>query len=102
MMHTENSITLIMYDITSAKLRRRVDKVLKDYGFRLQFSVFLCRLDKDGVDACCKKLTKAINSNLAHKSETDSIFILQRVNMERLNCILGNDGILKQSVYKIY
>ncbi len=36
----------IVYDISSDKERRMVDKVLKDFGFRVQKSVFECRLNK--------------------------------------------------------
>jgi len=36
----------IVYDITDDLERARVDKVLKGFGFRVQKSVFECRLDK--------------------------------------------------------
>ena len=38
----------VVYDITSDAERRRVDRVLKGYGFRVQKSVFECRLDRKG------------------------------------------------------
>ncbi len=36
----------VVYDITANGERRRVEKVLKDFGFRIQKSVFECRMDR--------------------------------------------------------
>jgi CRISPR-associated protein Cas2 len=36
----------VVYDITSDAERRRVDRVLKGFGFRVQKSVFECRMDR--------------------------------------------------------
>lgn len=36
----------VVYDISSDLERGRVDRILKDYGFRVQKSVFECRLKK--------------------------------------------------------
>lgn len=36
---------VVVYDITSDAERARVDKVLKNYGFRIQKSVFECKLN---------------------------------------------------------
>jgi len=36
----------VVYDITDDLERAKVSKVLKDYGFRVQKSVFECRLTK--------------------------------------------------------
>lgn len=38
----------VVYDISSDVERRKVDKLLKDFGFRIQKSVFECRLDRKG------------------------------------------------------
>jgi CRISPR-associated endonuclease Cas2 len=70
MSRTVNSITLVCYDITSDKLRRKIVKCMKDFGMRLQYSVFLYRLDPNGVSRCCEKLSKLLskyppNTNLA-------------------------------------
>jgi CRISPR-associated protein Cas2 len=35
---------LVAYDICDAKRLRRVGQTCKDFGFRRQYSVFLCRL----------------------------------------------------------
>jgi len=48
----------VVYDITSDKERGRVDKVLKGFGFRVQKSVFECRLSKKGKEELIEKLSK--------------------------------------------
>jgi CRISPR-associated protein Cas2 len=44
---------LVTYDIMNSKRRRKISKLLEDYGARQQLSVFECILDK-------KKLTDLI------------------------------------------
>jgi CRISPR-associated protein Cas2 len=36
----------IVYDISSNRERTKIEKILKNYGFRIQKSVFECRMDK--------------------------------------------------------
>ena len=40
-------LTVVAYDITKPKRLARVAKVCEDYGVRVQYSVFECRLDED-------------------------------------------------------
>lgn len=46
----------VVYDITSNAERLRVSKLLKGFGFRVQKSVFECRLDKRGKAELVRKL----------------------------------------------
>ncbi|MEW6089176.1 MAG: CRISPR-associated endonuclease Cas2 [bacterium] len=48
----------VVYDITSDNERARVDKTLKSFGFRIQKSVFECRLNKKGRNELIEKLKK--------------------------------------------
>jgi CRISPR-associated protein Cas2 len=48
----------VVYDITSDKERARVDKTLKNFGFRIQKSVFECRLTKKSREELIGKLIK--------------------------------------------
>ncbi|MCM8804085.1 MAG: CRISPR-associated endonuclease Cas2 [Candidatus Omnitrophica bacterium] len=48
----------VVYDISSDKERAKVDKLLQGYGFRIQKSVFECRLTKKGRDELIEKLIK--------------------------------------------
>lgn len=38
----------VVYDISSDKERAKVDRILKGFGFRIQKSVFECRLSRKG------------------------------------------------------
>ena len=40
-------LTLVAYDITDDKRLRRVAQLCEDYGVRVQYSLFECRLDED-------------------------------------------------------
>jgi len=46
----------VVYDISCDKERVRVDKTLKSFGFRVQKSVFECKLDKKGKEQLKEKL----------------------------------------------
>jgi CRISPR-associated protein Cas2 len=48
----------VVYDIGSDKERGRIDKVLKGFGFRIQKSVFECRMSKKGKEELITKLTE--------------------------------------------
>ena len=37
---------MVLYDISSNKERRRIRKLLKGYGFKIQKSVFECKLNR--------------------------------------------------------
>jgi len=41
---SEGALFAICYDVSDDRERRRVDRVLSGYGFRVQRSVFECRL----------------------------------------------------------
>jgi CRISPR-associated protein Cas2 len=36
----------VVYDISADRERKKIEKILKNYGFRIQKSVFECRMDK--------------------------------------------------------
>jgi len=48
----------VVYDITSDTERTRVSKALKGFGFRVQKSVFECRLNRRGKEELIEKLKK--------------------------------------------
>jgi CRISPR-associated protein Cas2 len=47
---------VVAYDITDDKERDKVEKILKNYGFRIQKSVFECRLTKSGLNRLTEEL----------------------------------------------
>ena len=60
---------IIAYDIVKTKKRNKVAELLKDYGIRVQKSVFECRLDDAALNKLFQKLSDAIDK------KTDSILI---------------------------
>jgi len=53
-------LTLIAYDITDPKRLNKVAKVCEDWGVRVQYSVFECRLEADAFDQFWKELSDLI------------------------------------------
>src|SRR2546427_10846029 len=53
-------LTVVAYDITDHKRLARVAKVCEDYGVRVQYSVFECRLDDDELTDFWLKLLEEI------------------------------------------
>jgi CRISPR-associated protein Cas2 len=56
-----NQLIIVSYDITDDQKRARVAKILKDYGSRVQYSVFECRISEKQLDDLKNRLTKAID-----------------------------------------
>jgi len=84
-------MTIVFYDIASNKLRNKIDKCMKGFGTRIQFSVFLCRLDAEGVAHCRFKLEELLERFACEKEPNDSIILLEQLNPNKLNCILGEN-----------
>lgn len=61
--------TIISYDIRNDKRRRRVVKVLKGVGFRVQYSVFEAHLSIQKIQDLTRRLIKVIDT------EEDSVRI---------------------------
>ena len=51
----------VAYDITDDKRRNRVAKILKDFGIRIQYSVFECDTDRRALLRLQSRLEKVID-----------------------------------------
>ncbi len=71
----------VVYDISSDAERARVDKTLKNFGFRVQKSVFECRLNKRGKNDLIEKL-----EGLNIKTGFIKVY---RLEYSTKNCIIG-------------
>lgn len=60
---------VIAYDCTDDKRRHRVFRILHDYGYRVQYSVFEAMLDEELLSEMIQRLKKVIDS------ENDSVRI---------------------------
>lgn len=47
---------VVSYDIASDRLRTKVSKVLEEYGIRVQYSVFECRVEERRIRALYSRL----------------------------------------------
>ena len=56
-------LTVVGYDITDPKRLARVAKVCEDYGVRVQYSIFECRLDEDEFTDFWLKLLEEIDED---------------------------------------
>ena len=54
-------LSLIAYDITDQKRLHKVAKVCEDWGVRVQYSVFECRLEADAFDRFWSELREEID-----------------------------------------
>ncbi|HEY6323091.1 MAG TPA: CRISPR-associated endonuclease Cas2 [Thermoanaerobaculia bacterium] len=54
-------LTVVSYDIREDRRRARVAKVLLDFGARVQFSVFECRLEAAQVERLARRLGAVID-----------------------------------------
>lgn len=64
-----NTFILVSYDIPDDKRRNMVCKTLKDYGERVQYSVFECLVNKEVARKMIERLLRII------KKEEDSLRI---------------------------
>ena len=56
-------LTIVAYDITDPRRLARVAKVCEDYGVRVQYSIFECRLDEDEFTDFWLKLLEEIDDD---------------------------------------
>ena len=92
---------IVVYDITTPKFRRIIEKTLKNYGKRVQYSVFEFSLDKKIYGKMLKELKEIYNDyNLSIvkrsvKQKKKSI-IIYKMNLNILEskiCLDKNDVI---------
>lgn len=85
---------VIAYDIVSDRRRNRLVKTLKDYGQRVNYSVFECELKKESLPKLKKEVARIINKQedsvlyykLCHacKGKRDSIGIKRLEELEHI------------------
>ena len=71
-----SKILLVSYDITNNKLRRKVEKILCNYGLRLQYSVFRCSLSPDKAEEMRAVLADILIAYDTLVEKTDSLVII--------------------------
>lgn len=56
-------LTLLAYDIADAKRLHQVAKICENYGIRVQYSLFECRLEENEFNSFWHKLLEEIDEN---------------------------------------
>lgn len=56
-----NRLTVISYDIVNDQKRAKAANILKDFGVRVQYSVFECKINEKQLAELKNLLTKAID-----------------------------------------
>ena len=88
---------LVSYDIPNDKRRTKLAKTIKDFGDRVQYSVFECLLDKSLLD----KMTGRIDKIIVEKEDSVRIYCLC-ANCEREIRVMGKGEVSKiEDVYII-
>ncbi len=73
----------VIYDIGNDRERRRVEKVLKGFGFRIQRSVFECVMDKAG--------RKELIRQLEDLEVTSGFIKIYRLEYSWKDCTIGKE-----------
>ena len=94
------NLYLVSYDITNNKLRRKIEKTLKNYGRRMQKSTFLCALAGDQLRSMTDTLYYLLTSMIVLQACSDSVAITGPVPEKNFSFLFGNSCILQD--YMIY
>ena len=87
----------VSYDIPDDKRRTKLAKTIKDFGDRVQYSVFECILEKDLLD----KMANRIDKIIVEKEDSVRIYPLCG-NCEREIRVIGKGEVTKnEDVYII-
>jgi CRISPR-associated protein Cas2 len=85
---------MVIYDISNPKRVKKVFKTMKNYGEHIQFSVFLCRLDKKRLEEMKRDLSKVIEPE---EDQVISINIGPEHSLPRLDIThLGRAPLIEQ------
>ena len=101
MSRTVSNITIVCYDFTNNRVRRKVEKALCDYGVRVQYSLFACRLNAEQLMQLRAKLTELLEVFRDKLITTDSVVMLDRLPYETIDTVFGHKWPGKEK-YEIY
>ena len=86
---------VVSYDIPDAKRRTRLAKTLKDYGDRVQYSVFECILDRDLLE----DMVARIGPIVSKKKDRVRIYALCKNCKQATKIICGTKLAEDEDVY---
>ncbi len=83
----------VAYDITDDKRRNKIAKILKDFGQRVQYSVFECNIDQRAFLRLQNRLEKTMNFD----EDTITFYHICAACEKQIERIGLNKGLDKQS-----
>ena len=92
------NLYLVSYDISNNKLRRKLEKTLKNHGQRIQKSVFLCALAAEQLNALNTTLRCLLSLLSVLQESGDSIVISGPFKEKNVNFLLGNPCVVQSHV----
>jgi CRISPR-associated endonuclease Cas2 len=87
---------LVAYDITSNKLRRKLEKLLCGYGVRLQYSLFQCPLNDNLLREMRSRLEEIMVNSGKLREQTDSVIIIGAISEGNFDYIAGAPCIINE------
>jgi len=84
-----NNRYIILYDISSNKLRGKIEKTLCDYGMRIQYSVFSVTVSSKGYRRLVAEISRLVSRHPSLCESTDSVFSFKLRSDETIDSIYG-------------
>jgi CRISPR-associated protein Cas2 len=91
---TVKQFLVVSYDISNDKRRLKVMKTLQDYGTRVQYSVFECRLESKQLDL----LKRRIKPLAREKQDSIRFYYLSADDIQRID-VIGNGSVTPDHIY---
>jgi CRISPR-associated protein Cas2 len=85
---------VISYDISDDKRRLKVMKTLQDYGARVQYSVFECRLLPNQVE----KLKRSLRPFVREANDSIRFYYINLIDVGRIE-VLGSGGVTQDHTF---
>lgn len=85
---------VISYDISNDKRRLKVMKTLQDYGRRVQYSVFECRLEVAQLD----KLKRRLKPLVRERQDSIRFYYLSADDIQRID-VIGNGSVTPDHLF---
>jgi len=63
---------------------------MKDYGTRIQYSVFMCRLGGEDMMRCKAALEGVLERYKSEREPDDSVIVLERISLDRVVSLAGD------------
>ena len=84
-----SDIYIVTYDFSENKIRRKIEKMLKNYGVRMQKSVFICSLQSKQADELSANAVLLCSQNKSHCRDGDSLVMIGGLKAQKIDTLLG-------------